>query len=97
MSAVAQMGPRARLEPAELGILLKAVEDVTNPLVAVCARLWEPADAMSQEASFTVGATLAALLQDNMLPVPAQRLVAIYVLYDLITSRCAFTRHPHRP
>jgi hypothetical protein len=97
VSAGAQMGPRARLEPVELGLLLKAVDDVTNPLVAVCTRLWEPADAMPQEASFTVGATLAALLQDNLLPVPAQRLVAIYILYDLITSRCALTRHPHRP
>jgi hypothetical protein len=84
-----QMVPRERLEPTELILLLKAVEDVTNPLVTVCERLWEPADVLPHTASFTVGATVAALLQDNLLPLPEQRLVAIYILYDLIISRLA--------
>jgi hypothetical protein len=86
------MGPRQRLEPPDLNVLLKAVDDVTNPLVTVCTRLWEPAEAMPHTASFTVGATVAALLQDNLLPLPEQRLVAIYILYDLIVSRFVLHR-----
>jgi hypothetical protein len=73
-----------RLAAEQLRALLHVVDDVSHPLAAVCASL---SDALPPDATFAAGATLAALLQDNLLPVPAQRLVAIYAIYFLITTR----------
>jgi hypothetical protein len=78
---------RGRLGPPELSLLLRAVDNTTAPLLSVCAALWDTPTALPPDAAFDAGATLAALLQDALLPDPAQRLVAIYLLYDVIASQ----------
>lgn len=81
------MENESRLTATELSILLGAVENISSPLITVGTKLWDSSSGLPSESAFTAGATLAALLQDNLLPIPAQRLVAIYVLYDIIIAR----------
>lgn len=65
--------------------VMSAVENVTEALGVVCNNLWDTFP--TSPSVLDVGSTLAALLQDDLLPEPAQRLVAIYILYDMIVSR----------
>lgn len=66
--------------------VVEAIESVNTALGSLCTRLWDdPCTAAAPV--LAVGSALAALLQDELLPDPAQRLVAIYVLYDMIVSR----------
>lgn len=76
-----------RLSPRDLQVLLGAVENITTALASVCTALWDAATGLSHKAAFRAGTTLAALLQDGLLPLPAQRLVAIFILYDIIVAR----------
>lgn len=75
----------ATLSAPAFKALVNVLENVERPLGELCSVLWEsPAASASHLA---LGASIAALLQDELLPKPPQRLVAIYVLYDMIVSR----------
>lgn len=65
--------------------LIDVLESVNSPLGDLSRRLWQsPCGSASPTA---VGASIAALLQDNLLPHPPQRLIGIYALYDMIVAR----------
>lgn len=69
--------------------LVSVLENVDRPLGELCACLWDSVAATASH--LAIGASIAALLQDELLPDPPQRLVAIYVLYDMIVSRHVLT------
>lgn len=77
--------PSSVLSRAHFAQLITALESTEKPLGSLCAALWSPANKFSPSA-LALGTTLAALLQDALLPTPPSRLVAIYVLYDLIAT-----------
>lgn len=81
----------SKLSSAGFAQLVNVLESVDKPLGEVCNRLWDPS-AVCDIPTVAVGTTIAALLQDDLLPDTSQRLVAIYVLYDMIV-----TRAPHVP
>lgn len=76
---------RTGLERSIFELVLRVIENVNDPLGALVGQLWETCP--SPPSVLGMGALLAALLQDDLLPEPAQRLVAIYILYDMIVSR----------
>lgn len=76
---------KMELERANFETLVRHVENVSDPLGVVCTQLWEAL--ASAPSALALGSVLAALLQDNLLAEAAQRLVAIYVLYDTILTR----------
>lgn len=80
------MGAPKKLSPDQLGIVLSAIEDTSSSLSTVSGRLWDTKTGLPRSARFGTGTTLTAVLQDNLLPSPAQRLVAIFLLYDLIVT-----------
>lgn len=67
--------------------LTNILDDVQSPLGVLSNRLWESPVA----SHLSLGATIAALLQNDLLPEPSQRLIAIYILYDMIVSRHSLT------
>lgn len=81
------MGREARtdLDRSVLDLVLRVIENVNNPLGELTSQFWETCS--TPGVALGVGTLLAALLQDDLLPEPAQRLVAIYMLYDMIVSR----------
>ncbi len=74
------------VDKATFELLLRFVENVSDPLSTVATQLWE-AFPSPPPSTIALGATLAALLQDDLLPEPATRMVAIYILYDAIIAR----------
>lgn len=64
--------------------LVDTLENTVNPLGELCRRLWD--SCIKNSPRNALGASLAALLQEDLLPESPQRLVAIYVLYDMIVS-----------
>lgn len=85
--------PSSKLSSAAFVALVNVLENVDRQLGQLCDHLWNSAAATASH--LDLGATIAALLQDELLPKPAQRLVAIYILYDLIVTRHTLTKsHP---
>lgn len=84
-----RMSSDAKLSPARFRQLIDALDSINTPLGDLCASLWDPSNRFDST-DVSVGTTLAALLQDNLLPSPPHRLVAIYVLYDMLVT-------PHPP
>ncbi|CAN8064131.1 unnamed protein product [Agarophyton chilense] len=81
-----------RLSKQAFASLISVLESVNSPLGDLSRRLWQsPCASFSTTA---VGASIAALLQDDLLPNPSQRLVAIFVLYDMIAARSAPSSSP---
>eukprot|EP00178_Gracilaria_changii_P000238 TRINITY_DN1023_c0_g2_i1.p1 TRINITY_DN1023_c0_g2~~TRINITY_DN1023_c0_g2_i1.p1 ORF type:complete len:455 (+),score=44.68 TRINITY_DN1023_c0_g2_i1:1339-2703(+) len=76
-----------RLSSQAFTALVDVLESVNSPLGDLSRRLWQTPCASSSITA--VGASIAALLQDDLLPNPAQRLIAIFVLYDMIAARSA--------
>lgn len=76
----------SKLSSVRYGQLIDVLETVTLPLGDLCNRLWDASRGFDASA-IAIGTTLAALLQDDLLPEPPQRLVAIYLLYDMIVTR----------
>lgn len=74
-----------KLSPANFARLLTTLENTAHPLGELCRRLWE--SPFSTTPPVPIATTIAALLQDHLLPHPPQRLVAIYLLYDMIISQ----------
>lgn len=74
-----------KLPTAAFAALIDTLESTSHPLGDLCRRLWESPASTAQQTA--LGTTIAALLQDYLLPNPPQRLVAIYILYDMIVSR----------
>lgn len=83
------MSTDSRLPPARFRQLIDVIDSIDAPVGDLCARLWDSSNLFDSSA-VSVGTTLAALLQDNLLPSPLHRLVAIYVLYDMLVT-------PHSP
>lgn len=84
-----RMSSDAKLSPVRFRQLIDTLDSINAPLGELCARLWDPSNQFDSTDT-SVGTTLAALLQDNLLPSPPHRLVAIYVLYDMLVT-------PHPP
>lgn len=74
-----------KLSNAAFVDLVHVLENVDSKLGDLCDHLWHSAAATASH--LALGTSIAALLQDKLLPNPAQRLVAIYMLYDLIVTR----------
>ncbi|KAI0563021.1 CCR4-NOT transcription complex subunit 11 [Gracilaria domingensis] len=77
-----------RLSKQAFASLIDVLESVNSPLGDLSRRLWQSPCASSSTTA--VGSSIAALLQDDLLPDPPQRLIAIFVLYDMIAARSAF-------
>lgn len=77
--------PSHTLSPSAFVALINVLENTDRQLGELCEHLWQSAAAAASH--LALGTTIAALLQDELLPKPAQRLVAIYVLYDMIVTR----------
>lgn len=77
----------ASLSTSAFKALVDTLENVDSPLGALCDALWSPTSSFSSSSQLSIGVTIAALLQDDLLPQPPQRLVAIYILYDMIVAR----------
>lgn len=78
--------PRMSVDKATFELLVRFIENVSDPLSTVATQLWE-ALPNPPPTTIALGSTLAALLQDDLLPEPATRMVAIYILYDAIIAR----------
>lgn len=76
---------RMELEQPVFETVMRYVESISEPLGIVCTQLWEALPNMPS--ALAMGSVLAALLQDDLLPEPPHRLVAIYILYDTILTR----------
>lgn len=74
-----------KLSSSAFAIFIATVENTTHPLGDLCRSLWE--SSLKDASQTALGTSIAALLQDGLLPNPPQRLVAIYILYDMIVSR----------
>lgn len=75
----------AQLSPDAFSALVHVLEDVDRPLGDLCNYLWQSPAASATH--LALGVTIAALLQDDLLPKSPQRLVAIYILYDMIVTK----------
>lgn len=80
-----KVSPEGKLSAARFRQLVDVLNSINVPLGDLCTRLWDPANHFDSSA-VSVGTTLAALLQDNLLPSPPHRLVAIYILYDMLVT-----------
>lgn len=76
----------ARLKETDLQSLLTSLEDRTTKLGELVSSLWKKLS-LSDSNMFIVGATLTALLQDKLLPLRTQRLVGIYLLFNLAQQK----------
>lgn len=70
-------------QPAFLA-LVNILDDIHRPLGHLSRRLWD--SQLVPTSQLALASTIAALLQHDLLPKPSQRLVAIYILYDIIVS-----------
>lgn len=65
--------------------LLDVLQSVDRPLGDICHQLFQTVAGSAP--SLSLGSSIAALLQDDLLPEASQRLVAIYLLYHMIVTR----------
>lgn len=70
-------------QPAFLA-LVNTLDDIHRPLGHLSRRLWD--SQLVPTSQLALASTIAALLQHDLLPKPSQRLVAIYILYDIIVT-----------
>lgn len=75
-----------KLSRAAFKSLVDTLENVEQPLGKLCDKLWK-STTIQTHSNLSIGISIAALLQDELLPKPPQRLVAIYILYHMIVSR----------
>lgn len=79
------MNARLKLSPARFKSLVDVLDSTSIPLGDLCSKLWSPSHLLDSS-PIAVGTTLAALLHDDLLPTPPNRLIAIYVLYDMLVT-----------
>lgn len=75
------------LDKATFEQLMRFVTNVSEPLSTVAANLWQSFGPSGMPSTLALGSSLASLLQDDLLPEQAIRMVAIYILYDTIIAR----------